>query len=124
MVHQSKNYPNKADLISMQNFILPAPKGYLVDHRDRNGLNNQKSNLRICTRSQNQQNRAVSKKSKSGYKGVYWNKRKRKFVTTIMFEKKSIFLGYFVDINDAIKTYNAKAKELFGEFAWLNKIED
>lgn len=55
--------------------ILEAP-----DHKDRNGLNNQRSNLRAATISQNKANRGRNKNNTSGYKGVYWDKERKKMV--------------------------------------------
>lgn len=96
----------------MHNLLLPCPKGYMPDHVDGNGLNNQMSNLRIATRIQN----AVNKPPYAGrFKGVY--KTGDKWRARI---EKNIHLGYFFTPEDAARAYDAKAKELWGEFAWLN----
>lgn len=60
--------------VSMHRLLLAAPRGVIVDHLDGDGLNNQRSNLRLGTNAQNQQNRRVSHGA-SRFKGVSWNKR-------------------------------------------------
>ena len=91
-----------------------------VDHLDGDGLNNQRSNLRVCTDSQNGANRGKQKNNKSGYKGVHWNKKTKKWAAQIQYHKKVLNLGYYSDIIEAAKAYDKKALELFGEFARLN----
>ena len=63
-------------------------------------------------------------KGSSKFKGVSWFKRTEKWKAQIQYRKKVIHLGYFKDEIDAAKAYNAKAIELFGEYACLNKIDD
>ena len=106
--------------ISMHRLILDAPKGLFVDHIDHDGLNNRKSNLRLCTRKQNRRNRRPKPGCTSKYKGVHWCKGRNKFRANIYLNKKAIHLGYFHDEIAAAKAYDKKAKELFGEFAYLN----
>lgn len=105
----------------MHNFITKFKK---TDHADRNGLNNQGFNLRECTDSQNMMNRGPFKNKSSTYKGVSFNKRYQKWSAEIVLNKKRTFLGYFIDEVVAAKIYNKKAKELFGEFAFLNEFQN
>lgn len=93
-----------------------------VDHIDHNGLNNQKSNLRFCTRSENGMNRTKHASASSTYKGVCFHKGTKKWRTKIRISGREIYLGYFASEADAAKAYNEKAIELFGEFANLNNI--
>jgi len=102
--------------------ILQPPIGYEVDHIDRNGLNNLRSNLRIATVSQNRANCLPRKQRK--FKGVYIDTRYGYITAKIQFNKQQIYLGRFNTELDAPKAYNAKAIELFGEFARLNQIDD
>ena len=106
--------------LSMHRLITNAPKGLLVDHIDHNGLNNRKSNLRLCTNAQNQQNTRPRRGGTSRYKGVWLDKTRNVFMATISCNKKRYFLGRFKLETDAAKAYDKKAKELFGEFAYLN----
>ena len=93
-----------------------------IDHIDHNGLNNQKNNLRFCTNSENSMNRRKQENCTSVYKGVYFSNPAKKWRADIMFNYKHIFLGHFVSEVEAAKAYNAKAKELFREFANLNNL--
>lgn len=113
---------DKKQMLLMHRFILNAPKEFMVDHINHNSLDNRKINLRLCTNSQNQMNVLKHKKSLSGYKGVSLNKKNMKWISKIVINKKTINLGYFTDKIEAAKAYNEKAKELFGEFAYLNKL--
>ena len=97
------------------------PTWKYTDHKDRNRLNNRRSNLREATMSQNNYNRSSSGKSK--YKGVSIYRRKSGkpyFRATIKHNYKYIDLGYFYNEEEAGRAYDKKAKELFGEFAKLN----
>lgn len=89
-----------------------------IDHKNRNGLHNYKSNLRFCNRSQNIRNAKTMKKCVSTYKGV--DTHQNKFRSRIYFNNKSISIGYYNNEIDAAIAYDQKAKELYGEFAWLN----
>lgn len=90
-----------------------------VDHINHDLLDNRKENLRICDNRHNQWN-AKPKGGKSGFKGVHWNKGA--WQARIKFFGRFITLGRFTEKEDAARAYNEKAKELFGEFAWLNPV--
>lgn len=92
----------------------------LVDHIDGNKLNNTRNNLRIATRAENNRNIGMLSNNSSGFKGVTWNKKSKKFQARIKFNNKLIYLGSFSDAIEAAKLYDVKAVELFGEFANLN----
>jgi hypothetical protein len=106
--------------VVMHREIMNTPDDLVVDHIDRNGLNNCKANLRLCTPTQNRRNAASVFGSISRYKGVTWKKSRKKWFAEIQFNKKRYSLGYFEDEIAAAKAYDKKAKELFGEFAYLN----
>lgn len=105
--------------ISLHRFILNAPDNLLVDHIDGNGLNNQKSNLRLCTASQNCMNSKTRSTSSSGYRGVTWDAQTKKWRATITQNGKMKNLGRFTEIADAIEARNSAEKKVFGEFARL-----
>lgn len=96
---------------------LTDPKIF-TDHKDHNGLNNQRSNLRIATHGQNMANKSPSGKSK--YMGVSWNKNDKKWRSQIRKNRVTIYLGSYINEIDAAIAYNNKAVEVHGEFANLN----
>jgi hypothetical protein len=87
-----------------------------VDHINKNGLDNRKENLRICTNYQNLWNSKLYKSNTSGYKGVYWCKHYNKWHTRIKVCGKQKHIGYFKDIIEAKEAYIKAAKQYFGEF--------
>lgn len=108
----------------MHTLILGGTHG---DHADGNTLNNRKSNVRRCTKQENNWNKGKMK-SKNGkplsskYKGVNKPKGGKKWSAFAMKDKKLYRLGTFEKEEDAALAYNKKAIELYGKFAWLNKI--
>lgn len=108
-------------IVSAHRFLLNINDSkILIDHIDRDGLNNQKINLRFCNKSQNGAN--CRPKGTSIYLGVCWNKKNKVWKSSIGFCNKNIFIGNFFDEKEAALSYNKKAIELFGEFANINKI--
>ena len=105
--------------VLMHRIIMHAQKGQYIDHKDVNGLNNQKTNLRFCTNSQNCMN-WKARLATSVYKGVCWEKRRKKWSAQIGLNYKKIHIGYFDTAKEAAKAYDTKAKEFYGEFARLN----
>lgn len=106
--------------VYMHRQIMCAKDGEEIDHINHNGLDNRKCNLRKCTRSQNSYNQAHKKGYTSKYKGIHWKVNRGKWIAQIKKDGVKVHLGSFDDEIEAAKTYDAKAKELFGEFACLN----
>lgn len=104
----------------MHNMILSIPKNSNLetDHRNGNGLDNRRCNLRLSTSSQNMQNSRKRLKCSSKYKGVSWNKQRKMWRTYI--GHPQTHLGYFDDEIEAARVYDKTAMKLFGEFANLN----
>ena len=111
------NYKNKN--LYLHRFIMGEPEGFAIDHINHNKLDNRKSNLRICTRAENQWNRGLQKNNSSGYKGITFNKTKGKWQSYIKHNKKNVFVGHFNTPEEAYAAYCKAAKELHGEFARL-----
>ena len=104
----------------MHRAIMNPPDGTVVDHINRNSLNNRRCNLRICTQKENLRNGRPSRRSTSRFKGVYFDKQTRKWIAKIGYNGKTIHLGSFEDEVEAAKAYDRKAYELFKDFAYLN----
>lgn len=94
----------------------------LVDHKNRDPLDNRKSNLRLCDKRLNASNSKINTRNSSGYRGVYWSKPRSKWIAAIQHKGKMFNLGGFSSIKDAAKAYNHAAKKYRGEFATLNEI--
>ena len=94
--------------------------GDRCDHKNRNGLDNRRENLRACTPLQNSRNRGISKNNISGFKGVSFIASINKWRARITANGKSKFLGYFTSKELAACAYDLAAKKLFGEFAAPN----
>jgi len=106
--------------IRMHRLITNAPKGLVVDHINHNGLDNRKSNLRLCTRSENARNQRPQTNRSSKYKGVCWHKNQKKWLARVYSNGVTYHLGSFKSQIAAAKAYDKKAKQLFGKFACLN----
>lgn len=107
--------------VYMHRVIAGTPSYMLTDHANGDKLDNQRTNLRICTYAQNGYNQRTNSGS-SIYKGVCWITRDKKWRAQITLNKKRKFLGYFNNEIDAAKAYNEAATEHYGEFACLNEI--
>lgn len=91
----------------------------LVDHKNRNTLDNRMENLRICTRQENSMNSIMRKNNKSGHKGIWWCKEFKKWGASYKLGDKNVFLGRFDDKEDAIKKYNEEINKVHGKFSVL-----
>lgn len=108
-----KGYGKSAQSFLMHREILNVTdRNIFVDHINHNCMDNRKENLRVCTHSQNMMNSKIHIDNKSGYKGVYWHKTNKRWVSRINIKKKPIDIGYFDD--------KMSASKAFGEFANLN----
>jgi len=108
--------------ISMHRQILGLTfnDGQETDHKNHNGLDNQRHNLRPCTPSQNQHNQRPKKDGTSKYKGVSWHTRDARWTVAIEVNDKTIYLGRFRSEKTAALAYDKAVKKYFGEFACTN----
>jgi hypothetical protein len=102
--------------IFMHRVILNPLDEMFTDHINHDRLDNRRSNLRACTRSQNLANSVRATNNRSGKKGVTWDKQSNKWISQVGYHRKHINLGRFDKLEDAASAYQIKAKELFGEF--------
>ncbi len=104
---------------------MKAPRGFVVDHINFNGLDNRKANLRIITQAQNVcHRRKIARQTVSQYKGIYWEKNGQRWRARIVLNRKNIYLGGYKDEFEAAKAYDKGAKKYHGEFATLNFPDD
>jgi hypothetical protein len=111
--------------VLMHRLVMNAPKGMNVDHRDQDGLNNQKSNLRVCTHTQNLQHMAKKITARSGFKGVHCNPAKypiNPWCARIQVIGKRLELGQYPSAELAASAYNNAAVKHFGQYASLNTL--
>lgn len=111
--------------VYLHRVLTKAGSGQIVDHINRNSLDNRKSNLRIASSSINNINRGKNKSwrgkpTSSKYKGVSWSNKGEKWHSYIWCDDERVHLGYFTEERDAARAYDAMAHELYGEYAYLN----
>lgn len=115
-----ENQSGRRVLLLMHRVIMAVADSNLkVDHRDGDGLNNQRSNLRECTNSENSKSRRRSQNNTTGYKGVTLEKS-GKYRARIRVNYKSINLHSYLTAIEAARAYDDAAKKYYGDFALLN----
>mgnify|MGYP001594937357 CR=1 FL=1 len=102
--------------ILMHRFIMSTPKGFDTDHINDNGLDNRKSNLRICSHSQNLMNHKLNQNNTSGYKNISWDKQLNHWRVSIWVNNKRVINKLFKDINNAISFRDVELFNLHGQF--------
>lgn len=106
--------------IRMHQMILGSIKGTVIHHEDHNGLNNQKSNLKRSTVRQNTAHQKKRKDNTSGFKGVIWDKKNKKWQVRVG-EHKGRYTKRFLKLEDAVEAYDREAIKLWGDFALTNR---
>lgn len=120
--HNFKRPDGSWSTIYLHRAISKTPLGMGTDHKDGNGLNNTKKNLRHCNQSQNNCNSRKRKNTSSRYKGVTWDKSRKSWTAYIAINGKRISIGRFHNELLAGKAYNKAAKKYHGDFASPNVI--
>lgn len=105
--------------LGMHREITAAEPGVEVDHKDHDGLNNQRENLRLCCHHLNGANR-VHPISSSGYRGVSWHKSKKVWQAKARNKNKYVYVGQFDDPREAAIARDKVVAQIYGEFAILN----
>jgi len=106
--------------VYLHRMVMGAPILRLVDHIDGDGLNNRRSNLRICTRSQNMGNSRQHCDASGKFKGVYYERNSGRYVAQICCRRRRTKLGRFATPLDAARAYDTAARAAFGDFAKTN----
>lgn len=110
--------------LSLHRLIMSAGNGMVVDHINRNGLDNRRINLRVCSATENKRNAKASNGCVSGFKGVCWNKDNQKWQACISLDGKKIWLGYHATEIGAAIAYDKAALKYHSKFAWTNQANN
>lgn len=110
----------KAITFLMHRYIMNAPKGMEVDHKNDDGLDNTRENLRLATSSQNKCNISKRVTNKGAFKGVYWYVNRQKWQVYIQVNGKTVYIGSFNTAEEGARAYDKAAVQYHGEFARLN----
>lgn len=113
-----RHNPLGAKKISMSRTIVNCPNGMVVDHINHNTLDNRRSNLRICTYSQNSINKQKIIIGSSRYKGVKWNVKSKSWQVRISYKHTSTYIGEFKNELHAAMAYALWAKDIYGEYSF------
>lgn len=111
---------HKGKKIYLHRLIMGFPENKCIDHKNHNGLDNRKENLRKCTRAENNMNIPKRKESKSKFKGIFWHPKANKWCAQISINNKMCHIGLFNKEEDAAMAYDEKARIFYGEFACTN----
>ncbi|MGL4320785.1 MAG: hypothetical protein ACRCS3_07975 [Paracoccaceae bacterium] len=112
----SRDAHGKNQTTLLHRAILPAPSAKHIDHISGDGLDNRRANIRAASPMQNSQNQKLRKDNTSGFKGVYWNKLRRAWLSRIGCGGEKIHLGYFPTAKAAHAAYCKASKRLHGKF--------
>lgn len=114
------NKTREKGTIILSRLIMDCPKDFIVDHQDGDTSNNIRDNLRIATYSENGMNHKIYSQNTSGYTGVSWDKKNKKWISYITKNGKQIILGYYNNKEDAIKTRKEAEEKYFDKWSYNN----
>lgn len=120
-IRDDKDETGEYKSLLMHVFIMGKIDGLTIDHKNHNGCDNQRHNLRYADMTQQNAN-TIRSQGSSKHKGVHWHKVSKKWVARIKKHGVRVRLGSFDNENDAAIAYNTAAVKEFGEFAYLNVI--
>jgi len=110
----------KTKTLYMHVALLDAGDGLVVDHINGNGLDNRRKNLRIATRGQNVHHSFTTVKNKHGFRGISFIERYQRWQVSMKTGGRNTYVGFYATAEEAARAYDAKALEVYGEFARLN----
>lgn len=120
-VYDDKN--GKTCNLLMHRIIMNPPQNMLIDHINHNKIDNRKCNLRVVDSQKNVMNSSLSKNNKSGVTGVFWNKINSKWASRITYNGEDYHLGYYIELEDAIKARKDAEDLYFGEYSYDNSMK-
>ena len=112
----------KSQIVYIHQYILNYDNPLTCDHINLNGLDNRKSNLRICTNGENNRNKPLQKNNTSGVTGIYFHKKNKNWIVQINVNGKPKNFGSFLNKEEAIKKREQLKKEYHGEYAFKTEI--
>lgn len=118
----SKGYIQSSK-IKLHRLIMNCPDELVVDHISGNKTDNRKINLRICKQNENCKNHSLNLNNTSSVTGVYWHKVSNKWIAKIKVNYKSIYLGSFINFDDAVQARKEAEEKYFGEYSHDNNIK-
>ena len=119
------SYAGTNKLMKLHRILLNISDPYIfIDHIDHNPANNRRNNLRKCDNSQNNANRSLDSRNKSGRTGVLWDEHRQKWFAQIGWHNSNHFLGYYDDIESAIQARENAEKLYFKEYSYTNSINE
>lgn len=115
-LHQSGAPRNHLNRIYLHQLVMGKKKGFEIDHINGDRLDNRKQNLRFVTHHQNMWNLPLSRRNKSGCRGVWFDQKNDAWQVKICYFRKQIFLGRYKDLNEAIRVRKEAEKRLYGQY--------
>ncbi len=118
--HLSHGYVNNRAKGKLHRYLLKCPANMVVDHINRNRIDNRKSNLRICTQEENKRNIGKRVNNKSGHIGVSWHTKAGKWAAELTYKGTKYYLGLFKDRLAAAKAYDDKLHSFGDKYSERN----
>lgn len=106
--------------VYLHRIIMNCPCNMVVDHINHKPTDNRKSNLRIATPSENNQNQGLRQNNSSGVTGITWHKASKKWRVRIVINNQEIYLGIYDDFEEAVKVRREAEEKYFGEWSYSN----
>lgn len=110
-------YAGQRRFVRFHRIVMNAKEDEAVDHINHKRTDNRKRNLRVCKRAENDRNRGLYATNTSGISGVHFDKKRNKWVASITYSHRRIFIGRFLYKEEAVKARLVKEAELFKDFA-------
>lgn len=110
-------YAGRRRFVRFHRIVMNAKENEIIDHINHKRTDNRKCNLRVCKHTENDYNRSLYATNTSGVSGVYYDKKRKKWIANITYNHRRIFIGRFLHKEEAVKARLAKEVELFKDFA-------